>query len=173
MGESCSKLPSTLSQPVPARFSPTCFLVRRAEYTFHTRDILLGWLIEFSMSVARFSCVSLTRIGIRRALFEYSFENFTILDKKKNGKVQNRTLPFRIVLFSFLNSYNSPLPFAYKLVFATVKLVHSKSDFPQSNRYSLFILLVSAIVLDCSIRLRLLNIFFAYLILSVFAHSQS
>ena len=42
MGESCSKLPSTLSQPVPARFSPTCFLVRRAEYTFHTRDILLG-----------------------------------------------------------------------------------------------------------------------------------
>lgn len=86
MGESCSKLPSTLSQPVPARFSPTCFLVRRAEYTFHTRDILLGWLIEFSMSVARFSCVSLTRIGIRRALFEYSFENFTIWDKKKNGK---------------------------------------------------------------------------------------
>jgi Ca2+-binding EF-hand superfamily protein len=24
---------------------------------------------------------------------EYIFENFTILDKNKNGKVQNRTLP--------------------------------------------------------------------------------
>ena len=114
-----------------------------------------------------------TLIGILRAVLEYSFENFTILDKKKNGKVQNRTLPFRIVLFSFLNSYNFPLPYACKLVFATVKFVHPKLDFPQSNRYSLFILLVSTVVLDCSIRLRLLNIFFAYLILSVFAHSQS
>ena len=28
--------------------------------------------------------------------FEYSFENFTNLDKKKNGKVQNRTLPSSI-----------------------------------------------------------------------------
>lgn len=35
-----------------------------------------------------------TLIGIRRAVLEYSFENFTNLDKKKNGKVQNRTLPF-------------------------------------------------------------------------------
>ena len=34
-----------------------------------------------------------TLIGIRRAVLEYSFENFTNLDKKKNGKVQNRTLP--------------------------------------------------------------------------------
>ena len=34
-----------------------------------------------------------TLIGIHRAVLEYSFENFTILDKKKNGKVQNRTLP--------------------------------------------------------------------------------
>ena len=34
-----------------------------------------------------------TLIGIRRAVLEYSFENFTILDKKKNGKVQNRALP--------------------------------------------------------------------------------
>ena len=88
MGESCSKLPSTLSQPVPARFSPTCFLVRRAECIFRTSDILLGWLIKFSMSVARFSCVSLTKIGIRRAALEYNFENFTILDKKKNGKAE-------------------------------------------------------------------------------------
>jgi hypothetical protein len=45
-----------------------------------------GWLIKFSMSVTRFSCVSLTRIGIRRAALEYNFENLTILDKKKNGK---------------------------------------------------------------------------------------
>ena len=35
-----------------------------------------------------------TLIGIRRAVLEYSFENFTIYGKKKNGKVQNRTLPF-------------------------------------------------------------------------------
>ena len=27
-----------------------------------------------------------TLIGIRRAVLEYSFENFTNLDKKKNGK---------------------------------------------------------------------------------------
>ena len=27
-----------------------------------------------------------TLIGIRRAVLEYSFENFTILGKKKNGK---------------------------------------------------------------------------------------
>lgn len=97
MGESCSKLPSTLSQPVPARFSPTCFLVRRAEYTFHTRDILLGGLIKFSMSVARFSCVSPTRIGIRRAVLVYSFENFTIWDKKKNGKADK--IHFAILKF--------------------------------------------------------------------------
>ena len=32
-------------------------------------------------------------IGIRRAVLEYSFENFTILGKKKNGKVRNETLP--------------------------------------------------------------------------------
>ena len=31
---------------------------------------------------------------------EYSFENFTILDKKKNGKVHNRTLPFLGMLHS-------------------------------------------------------------------------
>ena len=37
-----------------------------------------------------------TLIGIRKAVFEYSFENFTNLDKKKNGKVQNRTLPSSI-----------------------------------------------------------------------------
>ena len=35
-------------------------------------------------------------IGIRRAVLEYSFENFTNWDKKKNGKVQNRTLPSSI-----------------------------------------------------------------------------
>ena len=35
-------------------------------------------------------------IGIRRAVLEYSFENFTNLGKKKNGKVQNRTLPSSI-----------------------------------------------------------------------------
>lgn len=35
-----------------------------------------------------------TLIGIRRAVLEYSFENFTILGKKKNGKVCNETLPF-------------------------------------------------------------------------------
>ena len=29
-------------------------------------------------------------------VLEYSFENFTNLDKKKNGKVQNRTLPSSI-----------------------------------------------------------------------------
>ena len=33
-------------------------------------------------------------IGIRRAVLEYSFENFTILGKKENGKVCNETLPF-------------------------------------------------------------------------------
>lgn len=32
--------------------------------------------------------------------FEYSFENFTIWDKKKNGKVRNRTLPFLGMLHS-------------------------------------------------------------------------
>lgn len=32
-------------------------------------------------------------IGIRRAVLEYSFENFTILGIKKNGKVRNETLP--------------------------------------------------------------------------------
>ena len=32
-------------------------------------------------------------IGIRRAVLEYSFENFTNLGKKKNGKVRNETLP--------------------------------------------------------------------------------
>ena len=37
-----------------------------------------------------------TLIGIHRAVLEYSFENFTILGKKKNGKVQNRTLPSSI-----------------------------------------------------------------------------
>ena len=37
-----------------------------------------------------------TLIGIRKAVLEYSFENFTNLDKKKNGKVQNRTLPSSI-----------------------------------------------------------------------------
>ena len=35
-------------------------------------------------------------IGIHRVVLEYSFENFTNLDKKKNGKVQNRTLPSSI-----------------------------------------------------------------------------
>ena len=40
-----------------------------------------------------------TLIGIRRAVLEYSFENFTILGKKKNGKVQNRTLPSFIEMF--------------------------------------------------------------------------
>ena len=38
-------------------------------------------------------------IGIRKAVLEYSFENFTNLDKKKNGKVQNRTLPSFIEMF--------------------------------------------------------------------------
>ena len=37
-----------------------------------------------------------TLIGIRRVVLEYSFENFTNLGKKKNGKVQNRTLPSSI-----------------------------------------------------------------------------
>ena len=35
-------------------------------------------------------------IGIHRGVLEYSFENFTNFDKKKNGKVQNRTLPSSI-----------------------------------------------------------------------------
>ena len=33
-----------------------------------------------------------TLIGIRRAVLEYSFENFTILDKKKNGKASQNPL---------------------------------------------------------------------------------
>ena len=41
-----------------------------------------------------------TLIGIRKAVLEYSFENFTNLDKKKNGKVHNRTLPFWGMLHS-------------------------------------------------------------------------
>lgn len=34
-----------------------------------------------------------TLIGSHRVVLEYSFENFTILGKKKNGKVRNKTLP--------------------------------------------------------------------------------
>lgn len=32
-------------------------------------------------------------IGIRRAVLEYSFGNFTNLEQKENGKVRNETLP--------------------------------------------------------------------------------
>ena len=33
-----------------------------------------------------------TLIGIRKAVLEYSFENFTNLDKKKNGKALSQNI---------------------------------------------------------------------------------
>ena len=54
-----AKLQSTLSQPVSAQFSPTCFLVRRAECTFRTRGILLGAAHKiFNVGCKDFLCVS-------------------------------------------------------------------------------------------------------------------
>ena len=47
-----------------------------------------------------------TLIGIRRVVLEYSFENFTNMDKKKNGKVQNRTLPSFIKILYKQNAHD-------------------------------------------------------------------
>lgn len=74
LGESCSKLLSMLSQPVPARFSPAYSLTRCAECTFGISGILLGWLVKFSRNICKESLDVPTPIGIRRVILEYNFQ---------------------------------------------------------------------------------------------------
>ena len=59
-------------------------------------DFVYFPLIKLEKAVSQKILKTPTLIGIRRTVLEYSFENFTNLDKKKNGKVQNRTLPSSI-----------------------------------------------------------------------------
>lgn len=57
-------------------------------------------------------------IGIRRAVLEYSFENFTIQSKKKNGKARNKALPLLDKLFVVKRFHNSKFSFSFLIFHA-------------------------------------------------------